>query len=277
MDKIVNLTDIELEKLALFLQKKIGIWLESAKLQRFKRKIEDIFTKRGIENFNEFYHRLRFVGDESLIQDLINAVTVNETYFWREYEQFLTLVDEVLPLYLNKNETPLVRILVSPCSSGEELYSIMLCILENENLLKHLNIEMVGIDIDSTMIDKAKKALYTKRSIEKLPKKILDKYFTKVGNFYQLEYSLRKNARFLQANIFDLKLQQKLGNFDIIFSRNMLIYFNKEDKRRCFKIFHKLLKENSYLFLGHADANEIDKTLFSPIKSGFHLFRANKI
>ena len=273
MDKKINLTNEELEKLALFLQKKIGICLESTKLQRFKRKIEDIFTERGIENFNTFYHQLRFMQNEDLIQDLTNAVTVNETYFWREHEQFRTLVKEVLPQYIQNSITPRVRILVSPCSSGEELYSIMLAILQEKYLLDRLNIEMIGIDIDSMMIQKAKRALYTKRSIEKLPKELLERYFTKIGTLYQLDQSLRENARFMQANIFDEDLSKKLGYFDIIFSRNMLIYFNKEDKQRCYRVFHNLLKENSYLFLGHADANEIDKKLFLPLQAGFHLFK----
>ena len=273
MDKKIDLTKDELQKLAIFLQKKIGISLESAKLQRFKRKIEDILIERNIENFNIFYHQLRFLQNEELIQDLINAVTVNETYFWREHEQFITLVEEVLPKYVQKGITPRVRILVSPCSSGEELYSIMLAILQKKDLLSKLNIEMLGIDIDSKMIHKAKKALYTKRSIEKLPRELLEKYFTKVGSFYQLDSSLRNAAHFMQANIFDQELHKKLGHFDIIFSRNMLIYFNKEDKQRCYKIFYELLKENAYLFLGHADANEIDKKLFLPLQAGFHLFK----
>jgi len=273
MDKKIDLTTDELEKLALFLQKRVGICLESSKLLRFKRKIEDILIKRGIENFNTFYHQLRFMQNEELIQDLINAVTVNETYFWREHEQFRTLVKEVLPGFLQKGMTPHVRILVSPCSSGEELYSIMLAILEESKLIDNLNIEIIGIDIDSGMIDKAKKALYSKRSIEKLPEHILARYFTQVGSFYQLKSEIRQAARFMQANIFDPTLLHKLGKFDIVFSRNMLIYFNKEDKQRAYEIFHKLLKEDGYLFLGHADANEINKKLFLPIKSGFHLFK----
>ena len=273
MDKKIDLTNEELEKLAFFLQKKIGICLESTKLLRFKRKIEDIIYKYKLENFSTFYHQLRFACNEALIQDLINAVTVNETYFWREYEQFLTLVKEVLPLYIQRSGIAKVRILVSPCSSGEELYSIMLAILEEKDLIDNLNIEMIGIDVDSTMIEKAKRALYSKRSVDKIPKSMLEKYFTQVGNFYQLDPAITKSARFLQANIFDETLVTKLGTFDILFSRNMLIYFNKEDKQRCYEIFHKLLKNNSYLFLGHADANEIDKKLFSPVKYGFHLFK----
>ena len=273
MDKKIDLTTDELEKLALFLQKRIGVHLQSAKLLRFKRKIEDILVQRGIENFNTFYHQLRFMQNEELIQDLINAVTVNETYFWREHEQFTTLVKELLPKFLKNGMMPHVRILVSPCSSGEELYSIMLAILEEKNLIEKLNIEIVGIDIDSAMIDKAKKAYYTKRSIEKLPKGMLERYFTQVGNLYQLKDEIRKGAHFMQANIFDDTLLKRLGTFDIIFSRNMLIYFNKEDKQRAYQIFHQLLKDDGCFFLGHADANEIDKRLFSAVKSGFHLFK----
>jgi chemotaxis protein methyltransferase CheR len=272
MDNRVNLSSAELEKLALFLQKKMGVCLESSKLQRFKRKIEDIFIQRGIENFNTFYHQLRFMHNEELLQDLINAVTINETYFWREHEQFTILARDILPRYIQKGFTPRVRILVAPCSSGEELYSIMLAILQEGKLIEHLNIEMVGVDIDSTMIEKAKKALYPKRSIEKLPKDILQKYFKKIGTLYQLDKSLREAAHFMQLNIFQEHLEEKLGRFDIIFSRNMLIYFNAQDKQKAYSVFHTLLKEKSYLFLGHADANGINKQLFKPLKYAFHLY-----
>ncbi len=265
----------ELKKLAEYLHKETGIYLESKKLLRFKRKIEAIFTQYNIKDFNSFYHELRFVKSETLLQDLTNAVTINETYFWREYEQVKLLVKEVLPRYKQPHKLSTVRILVSPSSSGEELYSIMLSIVEEKGLLENLNIEMVGMDIDSSMIEKAKKGLYSSRSIDKIPKKIIEKYFKKLGNFYKLDKSIVSNARFLQKNIFDNNITNELGGFDIIFSRNMLIYFNAKDKQYCYETFHKLMKKDAKLFLGHADANSIDKKLFLPIKHGFHLFQKN--
>ncbi len=273
MDSKINLTQEELEKLAEYLQKNIGIHLESQKLLRFKRKIEEIFLKHKIESFSTFYHRLRFLNSETLIQDLTNAVTVNETYFWREHEQFNLLSKEVLPQFIEASGLKTVRILVSPCSSGEELYSIMLSILDTPGLIERLNIEMVGIDIDSTMIQKAKTGLYSKRSVDKLPKHLLEKYFTKVGMLYQVDKSLTHAAKFIQINIFDEGIQERLGEYDVLFSRNMLIYFNARDKQRCFKTFWSLMKKDAKLFLGHADANNIDKKLFTPIKNGFHVFR----
>jgi len=272
MDSSVDLTSSELDKLAEYLQKHTGIHLEKKKLQRFKRKIEAIFVKHKIATFNDFYHQLRFLASEELIQDLTNAVTVNETYFWREHQQFELLVKEILPLYVREGSTPKVRILVSPCSSGEELYSIMLHILEAGSLLEKLNIEMIGIDIDSSMIEKAKRGFYSQRSIDKVPKKLLEKYFKKVGAFYQLERSVVKAAHFMQVNIFEKDLEKKMGHFDIIFSRNMLIYFNAADKQHCFETFHSLMKEGATLFLGHADANNIDKKRFKLLKNGFHVF-----
>lgn len=270
--KMVTLSVEELEKLADFLQRTSGIKMSAEKLQRFKRKIVDVFVSHNIEDFSQFYHKIKHLHDEKLIQDLTNAVTVNETYFWREHEQFEILTKDVLPKYLQIGSINTIRILVSPCSSGEELYSIMLAILGSGNLLEKLNIELVGIDIDSKMIHKAKSGLYTKRSVEKLSEDVLKSYFTKIGTLYKIDENLTANATFMQVNIFDAEAVAKLGKFDIVFSRNMLIYFNEEDKQKCFFIFHKLLKKDGHLFLGHADANSINKNLFSTLKRGSHLY-----
>ncbi len=267
------LSDKELDKLAQFLQRTTGVELESSKLRRFQRKIEDVFKTHNIDDFNNFYHRIRYQKDTELIQDLTNAITVNETYFWREFEQFHALTKKVLPQFIQVQHLPTVRILIAPSSSGEELYSIMLSILDAGNLIEKLNIELVGIDIDSKMIFKAKTGFYSQRSIEKLPEHLKKTYFTKVGNLYKIDDALRQNAHFLQANIFDETIIQKLGHFDILFSRNMLIYFNETDKQKCYKIFHNILNEQGVLFLGHADANGINKKLFTPLERGFHIYK----
>jgi len=275
MEEKPTLTIDELKKLASFLQKNIGIHLEEDKLNRLKKKIENLLIKNSISNFSHFYHKIRFQNDEKLLQELINAITINETYFWREYEQFDILTNEIMQEIIKNSKTPMptIRILVLPSSSGEELYSIMLSILELNDVIHKSNIELIGVDIDSNMINQAKKGLYSKRSIDKLPKNIKEKYFTKIGDKYQLDKKLIKYPTFLNANLFDKNLITKLKKFDIIFSRNMLIYFDKEDKQKAFDIFYNLLKQNGYLFLGHADANGIDKTKFLPIKTSFHIYK----
>ena len=263
----------QLGKIADLIRKEAGITLDEKRLMRFRRKIEEVAEKNALFDFSAFYHRLRYQKDHELLQEIVNAVTINETYFWRESDQFEYLARELLPCYINGKEMRHVRILVAPCSSGEEVYSIMFAILDNEKILERLNIEIVGIDIDSSMIQKARDAVYSPRSVEKLPRKYLHSYFQKVGGFYHLKKELRILATFLQANIFNETLQEKLGRFDIVFSRNMLIYFNDEDKQKTFEIFHTLLKPGGVLFLGHADANRIDRKLFVPIAKGSHIYR----
>lgn len=269
----INLTQEQLKKIAGYIQKEGGISLDKNRLMRFKRKLENVFIQNNITNFQDFYHRLRFKKDTHLKQEVFNAITINETYFWRESDQFEYLTNILLPTYIIQNKLQNIRILTSPCSSGEEVYSIMFTILENKEVFNRLNIELIGIDIDSMMIEKAKRAVYTKRSIEKLPKKYLQKYFQKINSFYHLDNKLRNYASFLQGNIFDTNFINKLGKFDIIFSRNMLIYFSDKDKQKAFEIFHKLLKLNGILFLGHADANKIDHKIFTPLKTGLHIYK----
>jgi len=273
MDNKIDLTLQELQKIGEFMHKATGNTLEDQKLLRFKRKIEDIFYKHNIENFNSFYHQLRFMKSQELLEDLTTALTINETYFWREFQQFEILTQKILPTYIKPTQLATVRILVAPCSSGEELYSIMLSILEQQGLIEKLNIEIIGIDIDATMIAKAKKGLFGERSVSKLPKHLLQTYFVKSGNFYKIDQTLRSSANFMQLNIFEDNILTKLGTFDIIFSRNMLIYFNEKDKQHSFETFYSLLKPQGVLFLGHADTNNIDKKLFTPLHYGFHTFK----
>jgi chemotaxis protein methyltransferase CheR len=132
---------------------------------------------------------------------------------------------------------------------------------------------MVGIDIDSSMIEKAKRGLYNRRSVERLPAHLRQKYFTQVGELYQIRPDFTEAATFLVANIFDKSLPHRLGQFDILFSRNMLIYFNDEEKRRCFDQLYRLLKPGGYLFLGHADSNGIDKSRFKSLGLGSPIYQ----
>ena len=271
MDKKLDLTQPELEKLAHYIKKEFGIALNKEQLIRTKKRIENLLESHNFVNFTQFYHQIRFAKNEDLIQELINAVTVNETYFWREHEQFEILANEVLPQIAKKQHH--IRILVAPSSSGEELYSIMFAILKEAKVIETRQIEIVGIDIDSNVIAKARKALYSKRSIEKLPKEFLNRYFTQVGQMYQLDEELAQSVKFLQGNIFDTHFTKSLGNFDIIFSRNMLIYFEKEQKREVLERFYEMLNDDGVLFLGHADANEINNTQFHSYKSGFRVYK----
>jgi chemotaxis protein methyltransferase CheR len=216
---------------------------------------------------------LRFEDrDGSEFQALVNGMTVNETYFYREKEQFEVLVDRILPeLHAAKSKGQPLRILSAPSSTGEEPYSMILHILEEGRIVEERDIEIIGIDIDSTVIEKARLGKYTDRSVHAIPLGVLAKYFKKKPLGYDLIDDLVGTVDFKLANIFDRAEMRKLGKFDVIFSRNMLIYFDDASRKEVAMTFYDMLNPGGYVLLGHAEymsritsvfkAKKIDSTL----------------
>lgn len=268
------LSDVDFQKISEYIYRKTGIFLEPEKHYDKVAKYIDARAKViNVDSFRKYFYILRFEdksGDE--FQSLINAVTVNETYFYREKEQFEVLVDRLLPELHEKRPTHLpLRILSAPSSTGEEPYSIILHILEEGNIVEKRDIEVVGIDIDSTVIQKAKAGKYSERSIHAIPKPVLNKWFRQRTLGYDLVDDLIGTVDFKVANIFDRTQMRQLGKFDIIFSRNMLIYFDDASRKEVAMTFYDMLNPEGYVLLGHAEymsritsvfkAKKIDSTL----------------
>jgi chemotaxis protein methyltransferase CheR len=243
-------------KISEFVYRKSGIYLEEDKhFEKIAKYIDKRAAELGMDNFRKYFFKLRFddkSGEE--FQELMNAVTVNETYFFREKDQFEVLANRILPeLHETMPEGRPIRILSSPCSTGEEPYSMILHIVEEGNIVEQRDIEVVGIDIDSTVIEKAKKAKYTDRSVHAIPKPILNKWFKKTKFGYELGDELQGSVDFKVANVFDKSQMRKLGKFDVIFSRNMLIYFDDASRKEVAMTFYDMLNPGGYVLLGHAE------------------------
>lgn len=257
-----------------FIYRKSGIFLEEEK--HFEKLAKFIDARCGVlkfDNFRKYFFKLRFEDKEGEeFQELMNAVTVNETYFFREKDQFEVLVNSLLPeLHRSMPASKPIRILSSPCSTGEEPYSIVLHIVEEGKVVEQRDIEVVGIDIDSTVIKKAQLAKYSDRSVHAIPKNILAKWFKKNSAGYELGADLHGSVDFQVANVFDKAQMRKLGKFDVIFSRNMLIYFDDASRKEVAMTFYDMLNPGGYVLLGHAEymsrivsvfkARKIDATL----------------
>ena len=250
------LTKVDFEKIGEFIYRKSGIYLEEDKhYEKIAKHIKNRSDILGVENFRKYFFILRFEDkDGTEFQELMNGVTVNETYFFREKDQFQVLADKILPeLHATLPASRPIRILSSPCSTGEEPYSMILHIVEEGNIVEKRDIEVVGIDIDSTVIEKAKKATYSERSVHAIPKGILAKWFKKKTLGYDLGEDLQGSVDFQVANIFDKDQMRKLGKFDVIFSRNMLIYFDDASRKEVAMTFYDMLNPGGYVLLGHAE------------------------
>jgi len=252
-----------------FLYRKTGIFIDDKKQDSFIKKLAPYLEENGYENFRSFFHNLRFGNNQNFIQDVINLITVNETYFYREKHQFESLINIVLPrIHKTKPKNETIRILCAPSSSGEEPYTIALNLLDQGTILEQRDIELVGIDIDSKIINKAKKGIYNKRSIQFIPNNLLKKFFKVDGLDFHIDSMIKGAVNFKVANIMEKNQMRQLGKFDIIFSRNMLIYFDDESRREVGVTFYDLLKPDGYIFLGHADKMSRISSLFRTQKIG---------
>ncbi|MDX9813763.1 MAG: CheR family methyltransferase [Sulfurimonas sp.] len=208
-----------------------------------KNKLKSFCKQRDICSFDELLSKIDI--NSTLKQELIDTLTTNETFFYREFKQIKQLVELV------EQDSKKVDILCAPCSTGEEPYSIAIALLEAG--VSEDRFSIVGIDINQSAIDKAKEAVYKERNVRNLSDIVLQNYFRKSGDEFILNDNISSKVSFRVANIFDNSFKS-IGKFDYIFSRNMLIYFDYETKLKAKKILESLRKDETHeVFFGHAD------------------------
>ena len=232
----------EISKVAEYFKHETGVTFDKQE-SILRNKVVTFCKQREIASFATL---LKLVDSDALTkQELIDALTTNETFFYREFKQIQELVSLV------QNQDSFVEILCAPSATGEEPYSIAIALLEAR--VPSSRFKITGIDINAEAIQKAKKALYKERNIRNLSPNILNTYFQKEGDFYALSLHVKALVHFSVANIFDDSFM-RIGKFDYVFSRNMLIYFDKETKLKAKDILQKLQKNpNQNIFFGHAD------------------------
>ncbi|MFA6144100.1 MAG: CheR family methyltransferase [Sulfurimonas sp.] len=218
-------------------------------------------------SFEELIEKLRV--DLSVREDLINLLTVNETYFFREKGQLDFLARRSRTL-----STPL-RILCAPGSTGEEAYSIAIILAEYKIALS--NIEIVSIDINTEATQRGRAGVYTNRALHRLPDEIKERYFLVDNDSYCVEESLKRCVRFSSCNIFEKEFVE-LGVFDIIFSRNMLIYFDPHTVEKAVQQLKKAARDDqSLFFFGHADLIITPSVLEAHFEEGIKYYTLKKV
>ncbi|MDY0233180.1 MAG: CheR family methyltransferase [Sulfurimonas sp.] len=207
-------------------------------------KVMTFCKHREISSFSKLLSLLD--SDAVIKQELIDYLTTNETFFYREFKQIEELVSLV-----KKDSSSVVRIMSAPCSTGEEPYSIAIALLEAG--VRADRFRILGIDINSDALKKAQKAVYKQRNVRNLSDEIQERYFFKQDDKFILKESIKSLVEFRLINIFDPSFTS-LGKFDYILSRNMFIYFDAQTKARAKKILEDMKKnQDQKIFFGHAD------------------------
>jgi chemotaxis protein methyltransferase CheR len=227
-----------------------------------KRLIERIeMTESG--NFRSYFNTLRFEASGDELQQLVNAMTVNETYFFREEYQFKCLVYSMMDeITRNKKDKSPIRIWSVPSASGEEPYSIAIYLLEHWSGIDKWDVEIMSSDIDTKIVAQAKRGYYSPRSVMNLSKPILDKYFIPQSGGYQICEDLRQAVEFSRVNIMNAVDVRPYRDIDIIFCRNLLIYFDDASRRQAAEMFFDAMNPGGFICLGHSESMSRISSLF---------------
>ncbi|MDB5535470.1 MAG: chemotaxis protein CheR [Devosia sp.] len=248
------LSAADLATLCDFLYARTGMQFGEAKRYYIDRRAADRMAERRVKSFADYLAILRMEPGEA--EQLINSFTVNETYFYREEHQLACLSQSILPeIIRSKGPGDRIRIWSMPCSSGEEPYSIAIWLLENWALVDAYNVEIVGSDIDTDIMAQALVADYGQRALMRLPPALIERYFVPSdGGRMRLIEDLRESITFTPANIMDPTAMARQGRFDVIFCRNLLIYFDETARMRSVHTLFNSLVPGGFICLGHSES-----------------------
>jgi chemotaxis protein methyltransferase CheR len=259
----VHIKPEEVERFCEFLYRRTGMSFTQGKRYFIDRRLEDRIAATGSSSFQAYFSLLRADADHE-IEHLINSFTVNETYFYREDHQLRCMTSSMLAaIAALKPPGSTVRIWSIPCSTGEEPYSIALWLMENWPQVDNYNIEIVGSDIDTRALKAAAEGIYGDRALMRLSRDIVTRYFKPLsdGN-HQIDEGLRGSIEFTRANLIDAQDMGRYRDFDLIFCRNVLIYFDDASRRQAAENLYDCLLPGGYICLGHSESMSRISPLF---------------
>lgn len=256
-------TPEEYSRLCEFLYRRTGLAFTVARRYYVDRRLTDRMDATGSDSFAAYFARLRADRDGE-VEQFINMLTVNETYFYREDNQLRCLSRDMLERRIDGRPAgcPL-RIWSIPCATGEEPYSIAIWLLENWPRVDDYDIEIVGSDIDTQVVRAAIEGIYGQRALMRLDQGLVRRYFERLGeDRYRLIGPLRDSVRFTAANVVDAAAVRPHGRFDIVFCRNLLIYFDDASRRMAAENLYESLLPGGYICLGHSESMSRISPLF---------------
>jgi len=262
------ITDADFQKFREFFYRKTGIQFDDTKRYFVDKRLIERIEATGSDNFRQYFIGLRFEANGQEMQALVNAMTVNETYFFREQYQFECLVNSLLDEVANRKKPgQRIRIWSIPSSTGEEPYSIAIYLLERWARINEFDVEILSSDIDTQVLSMAQRGIYTQRSIANLPKAYLNKYFTqtKEGD-WAISRDLVDAVEFSRVNLSELNDTRRFRDVDIIFCRNLLIYFDDLSRRLAAEAMFDALRPGGFVCLGHSESMSRISSLFAVLR-----------
>lgn len=247
----------EFEWISRFMYERTGIALHDGKQALVMGRLDKRLRSRGLSSYKDYFALLGRPGYEDETTVAIDLLTTNETYFFREPKHFEFLQKIAIPQYQKQRQ---IRIWSAASSSGEEAYTIAMILAE----YFHHDWEVIGTDISTRVVERAQRGLYPMQAAEKIPRTFLKKYCLKgreeFEDFFLLEATIRQHVHFSIANL--IEPLPELGMFEIIFLRNVMIYFDRDTKKRLVEKICERLRPGGYFIVSHSETlNGLDSPL----------------
>ncbi len=243
----------DFDYLAGLLKQRSGLVLTKEKAYLVESRLAPVARKHGLKDLDELIAAIRSGTREDILRDVTEAMTTNESLFFRDMKPFDQLRELVIPRLMKaRASTKHIRIWCAACSSGQEPYSIAMLLKEDAAKLAGWRVEIIATDISVEMLNKAKAGLYSQFEVQRgLPVTMLVKYFRQVGDKWQIDASIRSMVQFKEFNLLDDPAP--LGMFDVVFCRNVLIYFDQPTKRAVLDKISRQMHPDGILYLGGAE------------------------
>ena len=268
------MTPLDYEFLRKLLKERSGLDLSADKQYLVESRLIPLARKAGLPGLSELVQKLKS-GAEPLTAEVVEAMTTNETFFFRDKVPFDHLKATVLPELLRARASRrAVRIWCAASSTGQEPYSIAMCLKELGSTLAGWRVEIVATDLSHGVLEKSRAGLFSQFEVQRgLPIQLLVKHFTQIGELWQLNADIRAMVQFKQLNL--LQDFSHLGGFDVIFCRNVLIYFDQDTKTNVFGRLARSIESDGFLMLGAAETVVGLTDAFKPYPERRGLYMAN--
>ncbi len=247
----MNVNDFDL--ICRILKERSGLTLAKDKAYLLESRLLPVARKWKFTNFEELARVIRTKPDEALLRDITEAMTTNESFFFRDIKPFDQFRDIVLPHMLKaRAQQKSIRIWSAACSSGQEPYTLAMVLSEQAAKLAGWKIEIVATDLSTEILSKAREGFYSQFEVQRgLPIQLLVKYFQQVGDRWQINKPIRDMVQYRPFNL--LQPMAPLGRFDVVYCRNVLIYFDQPTKAKVLNNIASQMTDDGFLYLGGAE------------------------
>jgi chemotaxis protein methyltransferase CheR len=269
-DHDADLSEEEFRLLRDFIHEQFGLYYDDGQRSSLRSRLAGRLSLLGLLSFEDYYRYLRFAPQRAEeIARMVSHLTNNETYFYRELPQLQVFAGHVLKsLKERKARTGerTLRVLSAGCSTGEEALTLAMIVYDSGQFFWNWDVKVFGMDLDAEVLEHAGRGAYHQNSLRVVAPDKLERHFVKDGRTVKVKESIRRLVTFRRGNLLEAESYEGLFPLDVIFCRNVLIYFSDASIRRTVGVFHERLAAGGYLFLGHAESLARITDAFTPIR-----------